>query len=93
MTLLLRYQVLHEYEVEDDQTEVYWIKYKHIVQAQIAKRHLDEYMFDSKLVDVSYALQHESIADTREKLMERKKIVEEKTQAGYYECNQFLTKY
>ena len=72
---MIRYRILDDYETEDEFTEVYWIKYASIEQAQEAKRKLDNYPFLSKQLDVSYAPQYETLSDTREKILDRKKQI------------------
>lgn len=56
-------------------TDVYWIKFHQVNNARFAKRKLDEYVFLGNRLQVSYAHQHESLLDTREKLEGRRKEV------------------
>jgi hypothetical protein len=78
------YRLLDEWDVEDEYTEVYWVKYQEINSAQIAKRKLDDYPFYHKLLQVSYAPQFETLADTREKILMRKKDITDRLQPGFY---------
>jgi len=69
------YRCMHEMEAEDEYCDVYWIKFSELPEARIAKRKVDDYNFFGKLLRVEYAPQNESIKDTRDKLDERKRVV------------------
>ncbi len=69
---------MDDYETEDEYTEVYWIKFAKIGQAQEAKRQMDGFVFLSNLLEVSYAPQFESILDVHEKIEERRKTILER---------------
>ncbi|TXG56273.1 hypothetical protein EZV62_017586 [Acer yangbiense] len=56
-------------------TDVYWIKFRLVSNARFAKRKLDEFVFFGNRLDVSYAPQFESLADTKDKLESRRKEV------------------
>jgi hypothetical protein len=80
MKLFSLYGTIEEYRLLDEEaavefTDVYWIKFKNIAEARVAKRKCDDYNFLGKLLDVEYAPQFESLQDTREKLEERRRIV------------------
>ncbi|XP_078095084.1 RNA-binding protein 48 [Mustelus asterias] len=68
------YSVLHEYPAEEF-TEVYHIKYQRLQSARIAKRKQDERSFFGSLLHVCYAPEFETVADTREKLKERRRYI------------------
>jgi hypothetical protein len=74
---------LYEYETEEF-TDAYWVKFQQIIGAQIAKRKLDDYPFYGQLLDISYAPQFESVAETREKIFERKNTILEKLKEDDY---------
>jgi len=69
------YRCMHEMDAEDEYCDVYWIKFTDLPEARIAKRKVDDYNFFGKLLRVEYAPQHESIKDTRDKLEERRRVV------------------
>ncbi|CAK9235300.1 unnamed protein product [Sphagnum jensenii] len=78
--LFALYGPIEEYRLMDEEdceefTDVYWIKFAHISNARFAKRKLDEYQFLGNLLQVSYAPNHETLADTRNKLEERQRTV------------------
>ncbi|KAL5537532.1 hypothetical protein UlMin_044747 [Ulmus minor] len=56
-------------------TDVYWIKFRLVSNARFAKRKLDEYVFLGNQLQVSYAPQFETLADTKEKLEGRRREV------------------
>ncbi|GAA0143808.1 hypothetical protein LIER_04407 [Lithospermum erythrorhizon] len=56
-------------------TDVYWIKFHQVNNARFAKRKLDEFVFIGNRLQVSYAPQFETLADTKEKLEGRTKEV------------------
>ncbi|KAI9170297.1 hypothetical protein LWI28_025619 [Acer negundo] len=56
-------------------TDVYWIKFRLVSNARFAKRKLDRFVFFGNRLDVSYAPQFESLADTKDKLESRRKEV------------------
>lgn len=68
------YRLLDEEECEPF-TDVYWIKFVHISNARFAKRKLDEFQFLGNLLQVTYAPEHETISDTKDKLEERRHTV------------------
>ena len=65
--------------------DVYWIKYNKIASSRIAKRKLDNKSFFGKSLHVCYAPESESVADTREKLTQRRKVIAQRTQ-GEMKC-------
>jgi RNA recognition motif-containing protein len=78
--LFALYGPIEEYRLMDEEdceefTDVYWIKFAHISNARFAKRKLDEYQFLGNLLQVSYAPNHETLADTHNKLEERRRTV------------------
>ena len=76
---------MDDYDTLEEYTEVYWIKYSKIVQAQEAKRKMDNFPFLGNLLEVSYAPQFESISDVTEKINERKKMILERVlEPNYY---------
>ncbi len=75
---LLRYRILDEEDAAEF-TDVYWVKFKDIAEARVAKKKCDDKNFLGQLLDVSYAPQFETIQDTRQKLEERRRIVAIKT--------------
>ncbi|PKI44346.1 RNA-binding protein 48 [Punica granatum] len=56
-------------------TDVYWIKFRLVCNARFAKRKLDEFVFLGNRLQVSYAPQFESLAETKEKLESRRREV------------------
>lgn len=58
---------------------MYWIKYGDINSARVAKRKLDNRSFFGSNLHVCYAPEYESVQDTRDKLLQRKKIILQKT--------------
>ncbi|XP_072993270.1 uncharacterized protein [Typha latifolia] len=56
-------------------TDVFFIKFSQVSNARFAKRKLDESVFLGNRLQVSYALQFESLLDTKEKLEARRKEV------------------
>ncbi|KAL9257895.1 RNA-binding protein 48-like protein [Drosera capensis] len=56
-------------------TDVYWIKFCQIDNARFAKRKLDDSIFLTNKLQVSYAPNYESLSDTKEKLEFRRKEV------------------
>jgi hypothetical protein len=70
--------LLKEYPSEPF-TEVYRIKFAAIDSARIAKKKLDNRSFFGKNLHVSYAPEFESVQDTREKLQQRRRVIEWKT--------------
>lgn len=73
-----RYRLLDEYPSEP-YTDVYWIKFADISAARLAKRKADNRSFFGKTLHVCYAPEFESVADTREKLKQRRKVIAQKT--------------
>jgi len=87
---LEEYRLLDDWDTEDEYTEVYWIKYKNLSDSLVAKRKLDERPFYSNILQITYAPQFETVADARQKLIERKLTVTQMCQPGYiqpYEDN------
>uniref|UniRef100_A0A3B3R3H9 RNA-binding protein 48 n=1 Tax=Paramormyrops kingsleyae TaxID=1676925 RepID=A0A3B3R3H9_9TELE len=68
------YRVLDEYPAEQF-TEVYLIRLQKIQSARAAKRNLDERSFFGGLLHVCYAPEYETVEDTREKLLDRRRYV------------------
>ncbi|KAL6505533.1 hypothetical protein OROHE_022912 [Orobanche hederae] len=56
-------------------TDVYWIKFHQFNNARFAKRKLDESFFLGNRLQVSYAPEHESLSDTKDKLEGRRNEV------------------
>ncbi|KAL6566513.1 hypothetical protein OROGR_002128 [Orobanche gracilis] len=56
-------------------TDVYWIKFHQFNNARFAKRKLDESVFIGNRLQVSYAPEHESLFDTKDKLEGRRNEV------------------
>lgn len=80
MELFSLYGVIEEYHILDEYpseefTEVYWIRYRQIQNARIAKRKLDNYSFYGGNLHICYAPEYESVDETREKLQDRRKVV------------------
>ncbi|CAN6453147.1 unnamed protein product [Victoria cruziana] len=75
------YKVLDE-EVREQFTEVCCIKFLHVGNARFAKRKLDDYVFYGNRLQVSYAPQHETLSDTKEKLEIRRKEVLSRLHCG-----------
>ncbi|XP_028394596.1 RNA-binding protein 48-like [Dendronephthya gigantea] len=77
------YGTIDEYRILDDYpsdkfTKVYWIKFRHIMAARKAKRKLDNRSFFGGILHVSYAPEFESVEETKQKIMDRKRVVERK---------------
>jgi hypothetical protein len=72
------YRLLDNYPCEEF-TDVFYIRYRNINDARMAKRKLDNYYFFSKSLHVCYSPEYESINDVRYKLNQRKKIINEKS--------------
>lgn len=72
--------------VTDHQTEIftecYHAQYHRIQSARIAKRLLDNKSFYGDVLHVCYAPEYETVAETREKLQQRKKDVLSRLQPG-----------
>lgn len=66
------YRLLDEYPCEEF-TEVYWVKYKRLASAKFGKKKMDNAGFFGGLLHVCYAPEYESIEDTRQKIVERRK--------------------
>lgn len=63
-------------------TDVYWIKFCQIDNARFAKRKLDDSIFFTNKLQVSYAPDYESLSDTKEKLEFRRKEVLSRLRRG-----------
>ncbi|XP_053373435.1 uncharacterized protein LOC123530991 [Mercenaria mercenaria] len=72
------HRILDDYPSEQF-TEVYLIKYKRIQSARFAKRKLDDWSFYGGVLHVCYAPEFETVQETREKLRERRRVVEAKS--------------
>lgn len=72
------YRILDEFPAEEF-CDVYWIKFKSINSARSAKKKLDNQSFYGKNLHVCYAPEYETVADTREKLTQRRKVIAQKT--------------
>jgi len=68
---IVEWRHLDESTVEEF-TEAYWIQYDFIESAQVVKRKLDDYPFYGSPLRVTYAPEFESVADTTDKLLQRK---------------------
>ena len=84
-----RYIILDEYPCEEF-CDAYWIKFFSISSARIAKQKLDNKSFYGKLLHVSYAPESEEVTDVREKLVERKQCVLQKTEGIYIQVESAL---
>ncbi|XP_076327685.1 uncharacterized protein LOC143234304 [Tachypleus tridentatus] len=73
-----RFSPLDEYPAEE-YTEVYLVMYLNLQDARNAKKRLDDRSFFGGSIHVCYAPEFESVQDTRNKLLERRKIVSAKT--------------
>ncbi|CAG8466656.1 11381_t:CDS:2 [Ambispora gerdemannii] len=87
LELFALYGTVEEYRYLDDYpceefTDVYWIKYRSLVESRVAKRKLDDHVFFSSPLSVRYGPEYESIQDTREKLQDRRTVVAIKTQSS-----------
>jgi len=78
------YRYLDEYPSEEF-TDVYWIKFQKIQAARYAKKKLDMRSFYGGILHVCYAPEYETVDDTRQKLIERRKIVAKKCREYYPE--------
>ncbi|KAK9720624.1 hypothetical protein K7432_004003 [Basidiobolus ranarum] len=74
-----QYRILDDYPSEE-YYDVYWIKYCSLVDSRTAKRKLDDYVFFGTPLQIRYCPEYETVEDTREKLLDRRKIVAQKTQ-------------
>jgi len=81
------YRLLDEEETEEF-TDSYWVKFRNITSARVAKRKCDDYNFFGHLLDVAYAPRFETVNDMREKLEERRRIVAHKIRQNYDEARQ-----
>lgn len=95
--LFALYGTIEEYRLLDEEkseqfTDVYWIRFAEIAAARIAKRKCDDYNFIGNLLDVAYAPQFETVADMRNKLEERRRIVARKIAQNYAENNNLKRK-
>ncbi|KAL5486511.1 hypothetical protein EMCRGX_G018999 [Ephydatia muelleri] len=72
------YRLLDEYPAEP-YTDVYWIKYADINSSRVAKRKMDNRSFFGNNLHVCYAPEYESVQETRDKLLQRKRIIWHKT--------------
>ena len=73
-----RYRLLDEYPCEPF-TDVYFLKYKNIDSARVAKRKLDNWNFYSHRLHICYAPEYETVEDTRSKIEQRRMIIAQKT--------------
>ncbi|CAG5120225.1 unnamed protein product [Candidula unifasciata] len=73
--LVDKFNALDDYPSEDKYSEVYLVRYKKIQSARFAKRKLDDHSFFGGALHVCYAPEYESVAETREKLQERQRVV------------------
>ncbi|XP_069691943.1 RNA-binding protein 48 isoform X2 [Periplaneta americana] len=64
---------------EEEFTDVYHVQYSRIQSARYAKRHLDGRSFYGGILHVCYAPEMESVAETRAKLIQRRKDVASRT--------------
>ena len=76
---IAEFRLLDEFPTED-YCDVYWIKFTRIDSARIAKKKLDNWSFYGKSLHICYAPEYESLRDTREKLVQRRKRIAQKTQ-------------
>lgn len=72
------HKILDDYPC-DQFTEVHLFKYKKIQSARFAKHRLDDWSFYGGVLHICYAPEFETVQETREKLWERRRIVEAKT--------------
>jgi hypothetical protein len=79
------YGEIEEYRHMDDQgdkfNDVYWLKFKSIAAARLAKAKLNKSSFFSNELKVKYAPEFETIEDTREKIEERRSTILFKVQS------------
>ncbi|XP_043923609.1 RNA-binding protein 48 [Protopterus annectens] len=68
------YRALDEYPAEQF-TEVYLLKFQKLQSARVAKRKLDERSFFGGLLHVCYAPEFETVQETREKLIDRRRYI------------------
>ncbi|CAG8456605.1 1614_t:CDS:2 [Acaulospora colombiana] len=85
LELFALYGTIEEYRYMDDYlceefTDVYWIKFQSIAEARVAKRKADDHVFFGSNLRVRYGPEYESIEDTRQKLDDRRKVIDIKTQ-------------
>ncbi|NXI56849.1 RBM48 protein, partial [Chloroceryle aenea] len=72
------YHALDEYPAEQF-TEVYLIKFQKLQCARVAKKKMDERSFFGSLLHVCYAPEFETVQETREKLLDRRKYIAKAT--------------
>lgn len=82
---IVEYRILDEYPTADQFTDVFWIKYEQIQSARIAKRKLDDRSFFGGVLHVCYAPECESVEETREKLVGRRKAIAAKCREYGYD--------
>ncbi|XP_014782291.1 uncharacterized protein LOC106877791 [Octopus bimaculoides] len=70
---------LVEYSKKEDFTEVFLLKYKHIQSARHAKRKMDDLSFFGGFLHLCYGPEYETVAETRQKLQDRRRIIALKT--------------
>ncbi|CAG8478372.1 4694_t:CDS:2 [Acaulospora morrowiae] len=85
LELFALYGTVEEYRYLDDYlceefTDVYWIKFQSIAEARVAKRKVNDHVFFGSNLKVRYGPEYESVEDTRQKLEDRRKVIEIKTQ-------------
>ncbi|XP_029645934.1 histone acetyltransferase p300-like [Octopus sinensis] len=78
---------LAEYSKKEDFTEVFLLKYKHIQSARYAKRKMDDLSFFGGFLHVCYGPEHETVAETRQKLQDRRRIIALKTKKSEEETS------
>jgi len=69
------YRILDDYPAPEPFTDVMWIKFQRIVSARFAKKKMDNYNFYGGSLHVCYAPEYESVEDTRQKLIGRRRDV------------------
>ncbi|XP_074593302.1 uncharacterized protein LOC141849038 [Brevipalpus obovatus] len=83
-SLCLKYGPLEEvrqvkdYPQEDKFSMIYMIKFRYFLNAIYAKKKLDDLSFMGSCLHVCYAPELETVEETRNKLIERKRMVEKK---------------
>ena len=77
-TCLYRFRILDEFPTED-YCDVFWIKFSRIGSARVAKKRLDNKSFYGKNLHICYSPESEDVKDVRMKLIQRKRIISQKT--------------
>ncbi|RUP44392.1 hypothetical protein BC936DRAFT_149540 [Jimgerdemannia flammicorona] len=73
---------LDDHPSADQYKDVFWIKFQSLPSARMAKRKLDDYNFLSSPLRVQYCPEYETVDDTRQKLLDRRRAITYKTKNG-----------